>query len=147
MKSLVAVIAAVVLTGCAAGPVMYHTSTPNTADETYVCALRQVNELGYTVTTADKESARIVGQRQFHNNSLPGIGGNVKRDEINVAIYPDSGGRTRKLRITASTEQETHTLLSTRIHDLKPTDKVRADASAILNACGSGVVTTEGDKR
>ena len=133
MNTASTILALVALTGCAAGPAVYHTSTPNTADETYVCALRQINELGYTVTTADKESARIVGQRQFHNNSLPGIGGNAKRDEINVAIYPDSGGRRRKLRITASTEQGTHTLLSTQIRDLKPTDQVRADAKTATN--------------
>ena len=139
--------ALIALTACASAPAIYHTSTLNTADATYVCALSQVNERGYTVMTADKESARIIGQRQFHNASLPVIGGNVKRDELNVAIYPDSDGKSRKMRITALSDQETRTLLSTRVRDLRPTPQVRADASAILKACGDGVVVTEGAKR
>lgn len=132
------------IAGCVAPPAVYVGTTPSPTDAAYACALRQVNELGYTVIAADKASGFISGMKQTFGRFAPLVGGKAKRDQLNVAVYPADSGSGR-MRITASSERETRTILKTSIDGISPSARVRGDASAILSACTDGAITKVGE--
>ena len=64
MRTAISAISMVALVDCSSSPISYFASSPIPQDGLYTCALRKVNELGYTVTNTNKEAGFITAERQ-----------------------------------------------------------------------------------
>jgi hypothetical protein len=126
------------LAGCIQGPISYHSLTPATSDVAYNCALRRVNELGYTVTKTSKESGFIVGDKQT-STWTEAITGRRHFDRLTVSIFAtDSAWRT--VRVTAASVQVRTRVSVGDESDVPTRATAKADATAVVTACTDGVL-------
>jgi VCBS repeat-containing protein len=133
------------LVGCAKGPVSYTAPTPEPAETAYVCALRKVNELGYTVTNTSKEGAFIQADKQTSNTFGRLMTGNNFHDRLTISVF-DAGNNTRTVRVTAGGYNERSNLLGTSTNSTESSDTAKADSNTILLACAKGpVIKQAGD--
>jgi hypothetical protein len=138
MKISFTVLTLALLAGCVHGPTSYHSLTPATSDVAYNCALRRVNELGYTVTETNKESGFIVGDKQT-STWTEGITGRRHFDRLTVSIYA-ADTAWRAVRVTAASMQERTRAFSGSLSPTSTRDQVKADATAVVTACTDGVI-------
>ena len=92
---------ALILAGCATAPVSYLVAAPQPSDAAYACALRKVNELGYTVTNSNKEAGFISADKQTSGLGTKIWSGAEYHDQLTVSVYGDSASGGRKIRATA----------------------------------------------
>jgi hypothetical protein len=131
------------IAGCAAHPISFNSVTPATGDSSYDCVLRKVNELGYTVTATNRQGRFISAAREFHKSATQAFTRQRYYDRLTVSIV-DADSASRKIRITTEGTLERDNALAGQTSRAKaPTERVQADASAILTACASSPVTKE----
>jgi hypothetical protein len=138
MKISFAVLTLALLAGCIHGPTSYRSLTPATSDVAYNCALRRVNELGYTVTETNKESGFIVGDKQT-STWTEGITGRRHFDRLTVSIYA-ADTAWRAVRVTAASLQERTRLFVGEQSSVSTRETAKADASAVVTGCTDGVI-------
>jgi hypothetical protein len=142
MKQFAAALAFVLIAGCSPAPVTYHSFTPATGDTVYVCAVRHVNELGYTVTRTGKLPDYFVADRRT-SGWTEYITGRRHFDRLTASIT-QADTTWRKLRITASSVQ-VRTRVSKGQETTVPTrDKVQEDANTVVTACTIGLTKATG---
>jgi len=130
------------LGGCATAPISYVSLTPRPLEDAYSCALRKLNELGYTVTNTNKDAGFIAGTKQTSGLGTQLLTGSQYHDQLTVSIFDaESGGR--RIRATAGRIDQQTSLLGTSTSGVAPTEKGIADADALLKACGDGTVTKQ----
>ena len=142
--SLVTAIA-VVLSGCATAPISFLSSTPRPLDDAYSCALRKVNELGYTVSNTNKDAGFITGTKQTSGLGTKLLTGSEYHDQLTVSIFDDSAAGGRRIRVTAGRVDQKSNLFGTSTHAIQPSTAGIGDANTVLTACGSGPVTQQSD--
>ncbi len=140
-----AALVAVIATGCATGPVSFVSLTPRLAGDTYSCALRKVNELGYTVSNTNKDAGFITGTKQTSGLGTMILTGSQFHDQLTVSIFDAPGGNGRSIRATAGRVDQKSNVFGTSSTATAPTTAGKADANALLRACSDGTITQQGD--
>jgi hypothetical protein len=74
MKTIATALGLALVAGCAINPVQYNSPMPLGLDAAFACALRQLNELGYTVTNTDKSAGYLAAERQTRARSIVLVG-------------------------------------------------------------------------
>ena len=138
MRTVVVGLTLALAVGCVHGPISYHSVTPATGDEAYGCALRRVNELGYTVTKTNKEAGFIVGDKQT-SGWTEQLTGRRHFDRLTVSIF-DADSAWRTVRVTAASMQERTRLLVAPQSAVSTRESAKADASAVVTACSNGTM-------
>lgn len=146
MRRLSPVLLLPLLTGCATAPISYLAATPKPAPDAYSCALAKVNELGYTITNTNKEAGFITGTKQTTGLGTQILTGSKYHDQLTVSIFDDGSGG-RRIRVTSGQTQERSNLLGTSSSGVAPSEKGKADANAVLQACGEGPITQQASLR
>jgi hypothetical protein len=122
----------------------YFASSPTPQDGLYTCALRKVNELGYTVTNTNKDAGFITAEHQTSSGLGEALSGRKYHDVLTVSIFDEATGGTRRLRVTAAQTQQTAQLFGRASETgIAPSDKAKADANALLAACAPGSTITQ----
>ena len=132
------------VSACATAPISYTSATPRPLDDAYTCALRKINELGYTVSNASKDAGFIAGTKQTSGLGTQILTGSQYHDQLTISIF-ESGDGARTIRATAGRVDQKTSLFGTSATGVAPTDKGTGDANAVLTACGNGAVTKQGD--
>ena len=144
MKRILLVLAVTSIGGCvSSAPISYMAATPETGDAAYSCALAKLNEIGYTITNANKDAGFIAADRQTTGAVMEFLGGKKYHDELTVSVF-DAGGGNRKLRVTAAQTEENAGYMfgKASASGIAPSKSGKADANTILAACSQGPVTT-----
>lgn len=76
------------------GPVTYVAPAPATAESAFACAYRTINEMGFTVTNADRDAGFISAEKYIRS-------GVTYHDALSVAIFQAAGASEQTLRVTA----------------------------------------------
>ena len=134
MKTIAVLLVFVLVTGCNTKPVSFSSPMLLPQEAAFNCAFKQVNELGYTVTNADKGAGYLTAEKQTRSHSLGDLGSNTHHDRLTVSIYA-SDSATRTTRVIAASDREEHSLVMVRTAGAKPSDQVRKDAGVLLDAC------------
>lgn len=125
----------VVLGGCVTAPVSFTGLSPDSQDAMFSCALRRVNELGYTVTNTDRDAALITGTKQTSGFGTALLTGSNYHEQLTVSVYEGADGR-RTMRVTAAQVQEDAEGLGRGSRSSSaPGDIGKADAMAVLTSC------------
>ena len=143
MRRCLLLAAALAIAGCQTTPVSYFSTTPQPIGDAYSCALRKVNELGYTVTNTNREAGFITADKQTTGMFTKAFTGSEYHDVITVSVFDDPASGGRKIRVTAGTSDHQSSLLGTSSNNIAPSDKGQKDASTILSTCGEGPVTKQ----
>lgn len=134
---------AVLQMACNAGPVSYLVATPAPSETAYACALRKLNELGYTVTNANKEAGFIAGDKQTSGIGTQLLTGQQYHDQLTVSIFDAAAGAGRKIRATSGKIAQSSNIFGSSQKGVAPSDKGKADANDLLLACGTGPVSKQ----
>lgn len=142
VKALALVSSVLLLGACSSAPVSFSSTTPQPLEAAYGCALRKVNQLGYTVTNTNKDGGFINAEKQTSSGLGEFLTSKKNHDVLTVAIFDDGkGGRT--MRVTAGgSEQKSGLFASASKGDKAPSDGGKADANAILYTCAQGAAQT-----
>lgn len=93
------------LVGCAAkAPLDTSLEILEEQDRAFDCAISSINQMGFEVTTADRDAGLIRAiQRQTSNQALTtALTGGVYQYTLNVSFYQDAARHSTKMRITAN---------------------------------------------
>jgi hypothetical protein len=134
MKTIAVLLVFALLTGCSTKPVSFSSPMLLPQDAAFSCAFRQVNELGYTVTNTDKGAGYLTAEKVTRSHSLGSLGSNTHRDLLTVSIYATDSA-TRTMRVIAASSRDERSPVMVRTNGAKPSDQVRKDAGALLDAC------------
>ena len=104
------------------------------------CLLFKVNELGYAVTSNDRDGAFIQAVRQ-----TSGVLGLTTASVLQIWIYESADKELRSIYIMAGKEKHKGPMLGTGNELGTPDDKGRTDAREILMVCGDGPITQQRD--
>jgi hypothetical protein len=129
--------------GCGGTPVSYFSLTPQPSADAYTCAIRKVNELGYTVTNTNKDAGFITADKQMTGAMHKVLLGSEEHDQLTVSIFDDPATQQRKLRVTAAATTASSNLFGTKTSAKSPSDAAMADANALLSACAEGPITKQ----
>jgi type IV pilus biogenesis protein CpaD/CtpE len=142
VKALALVSSVLLLEACSSAPVSFSSTTPQPLETAYGCALRKVNELGYTVTNTNKDGGFINAEKQTSSGLGEFLTSKKYHDVLTVAIFDDGkGGRT--MRVTAAGSEQSSGLFSSASKgDKAPSNGGKADANTILSACAQGAAQT-----
>ncbi len=143
-RSLLALTSCTMMLGCSTKPISYLTTTPRPAEDAYACALRMVNQLGYTVTNTSAAAGFIAGTKQTSGLGTRILTGSEYHDQLTVSVFGDEDGG-RRIRVTAGRIDQNSNLFGTSTKSMKPSDSGKNDATTLLGECGSGAVTEQGD--
>lgn len=143
MRKLVALLAVGTLTACGGKPVSYFALTPQLAPDAYSCALRKVNELGYTVKDANRDAGFITADKQTTGALRKALMGNEDHDQLTVSVFDDAESQKRKMRVTAAATTARTTMFNTHTSGKQPSEAAIADANAVLSACSEGPITKQ----
>jgi hypothetical protein len=144
MRTLARIGLLVALSACSTSPKSYSVTTPQPADAAYSCAIRQINQLGYTLANSNAAGGMIIAEKQSSGLGSKIFLGRTNRDQLTVSIFDGATPGTRQIRVTAAETSERTNLLGTAHEGAsKPSDAAIADANALLLACGSGPVSKQ----
>jgi hypothetical protein len=129
----------VVALGCSSPPVSYLVSTKATPETAFACALREVNELGYTVTNTNKEAGFIAATKETTPGFNRFLGNAETHDQLTISIYGDSASG-RHIRATAGSVKKTTALLGQSTNGQSPSKEGVFAATEVLRTCGEGIV-------
>ncbi len=133
-------------TACSSAPISYMATTAAPEASAYECALRKINELGYTVTNADKGAGLILADHQTSSGVGEFMSGKKYRDVLTVSIFDAADSAAgRNLRVTASQSTEATWALfgNASKSQTAPSESGKADAAALLHACAPGAAVHE----
>jgi hypothetical protein len=119
-------------------PISYLANTPTPQDATYTCALRKVNELGYTVVNTDRQAGFINATKQTSGMAMAVLANAKYNDVLTVSIYDATDGDARTLRVTAGQTQERAMGFGAGAGSatgVAPSQSGIADAKSVLATC------------
>ena len=122
-----------------AKPVFYNAITPTTRDSTTTCVARQLAKVGYMVDVLDSAT---VGDRPSGQHGL-GAMGHIDHDRLTATVVAVDTASVR-LQIVATTVRITTFLNESQRQTVKTSKAVRADATAVLNACAGTMAKVTG---
>lgn len=128
---------------CKTAPISYFAATPQPAGDAYTCALRKLNELGYTISNTNKEAGFITGDKQTSGLGTRLFTGSQYTSVLTVSIFDAPSTEGRRIRVTAAQVRERSNLFATSKNAEKPSDVGIADANAVLEACTQGDITRQ----
>ena len=137
---------AVPLAGClhmSGVPISFTAPTPQTSADAYSCALRKVNELGYTITNANKEAGFITADKVTSSVAERLITSSDVYDRLTVSIFDAPDGKGRTIRATSAKTQVSTEAGNIPPRPINPSNQGMADAQGLLLACGSGPVVRQ----
>jgi hypothetical protein len=145
MRKLVSTFSFLVLAGCSGGhPISYFALTPQPSPDAYTCALRKVNELGYTITNTSKDAGFLTADKQTTGTMHKLLTNGEVHDQLTVSVFDDAATQQRKVRVTAGTTEAKSGLLGgTSTSAQSPSDSGIADANSVLSACATGPITKQ----
>lgn len=146
MRRFLPVVLLPLLGACATAPISYVAATPRPAPDAYTCVLAKVNELGYTITNTNKEAGFITATKQTSGLGTQLLTGSKYHDQLTISIFEDGTG-ARRIRATSGQTQERSNLFGTSSSGIKPSDKGKADANAVLVACGQGPIVQQASRQ
>lgn len=137
-------IAGLALAACAGSyaPVSFMSPTPRPADEAYTCALRTVNQLGYTIEATDRTSGFLRAGRQSSGAMAALLVERDYFDGLTVSIFEAADG-TYSMRVTAASSSQ-GSFNSTGRNNVPPSQQVQRDAREVLGSCGDGAIQGDG---
>ncbi len=112
------------------GPVAYVAPAPATGEGAFACAYRTINEMGFTVTNADRDAGFIAAEKYVRS-------GVTYHDALSVAIFQATGASGQTLRVTAmdgDRERDDDEPVSSRA----PSAHGRAAARIVAETCAPG---------
>jgi hypothetical protein len=101
--------------------------------------------LGYTVSNTNKDAGFIAGTKQTSGLGTKLFLGSEYHDQLTVSIFDATGGTSRTIRVTAGRTDLKGNLFGTQANATEPTAAGIADANALLQSCGQGVITRQGE--
>lgn len=130
----------VLVAACAARPESFVTRTPTPTGDAYTCALRMVNQLGFSVVNADREAGFINAERQTSGGAEVFLTGIKELDQLRISTYEDALSETTEIRVTAGQgTASAHAFSDVSETTMSaPSDSGREAARTILVACGEG---------
>jgi hypothetical protein len=144
MRRSVSMLVLIAVSACGkSGPVSYLSTTPAPTPDAYACALRKINELGYTVTNTSREAGFISGEKSTTGSLKRALTGSQYASILTVSIFDDPATKARKIRATAGQSRERSNLLTTSKSTEAPSDLGIADANSLLTACAEGTITRQ----
>jgi hypothetical protein len=145
MRTIASTLAFLALVGCSGGhPISYFALTPQPSPDAYACALRKVNELGYTITNTSKDAGFLTADKQTTGTMHKILTNSEVHDQLTVSVFDDAATQQRKVRVTAgTTEAKTGLLGGTSTSAQSPSDSGIADANSVLSACATGPITKQ----
>jgi hypothetical protein len=130
------------VSACATSPISFLVASPQPADAVFACALRKVNELGYTVTNSNKDAGFIAAQKDRSNAVAKFLSNEEKEDQLTISIFSAADGK-RQLRATAGSSKKRSTIFSQQTSTEAPSKEGIGAANDLLLACGEGVVSRQ----
>lgn len=129
---------AALMAGCATSPESFVSPSPRPHADAYSCAVRKINELGYTMTGGDRDAGFASAEKQTSGLGTQLLSGRKYFDQIVVSIFDGDGSGSTTIRVTAGQGESTAGLFakSSRSDMNKPSDSGRAAAQEIIGACG-----------
>lgn len=128
---------------CKTAPISYFAVTPQPAADAYTCALRKINELGYTISNTNKEAGFITGDKQTSGLGTRLLSGSQYTSVLTVSIFDAPSTVGRRMRVTAAQVRERSNLFTTSKNAEKPSDVGISDAKTVLEACTEGGITRQ----
>ncbi len=125
---------ALTVVACATAPVSFVSTTPEPTDAAYNCAMKKLNELGYTVSNTNKDAGFITGAKQTSSGVGEFMTGKKYHDILTISIF-DADEGSRRLRVTAAQSQEAAWFGNASKSGIKPSAAGMAAARAILSTC------------
>lgn len=144
LVTMMASMAVISIGGCASSaPISFMAATPDAGPSAYTCALRKLNEIGYTITNTNKEAGFITADKQTTGAFAEALLGKKYHDQLTVSSF-DAGDGTGKLRVTAAQTEENAGFMFGKASSsgVAPSAKGKADANTILLSCAQGPITT-----
>jgi hypothetical protein len=130
------------LTACASGPHEAHRDravVEGTLSDGFDCAMREVNDRGFVVDSADRASGFLRAERNGTGLMDSLLGGIRVLDAVTVVVFEDGAGRT-VMRVTpARTEIQVRGEDRGNRLDRPASSDGRTAAREILEACGQPV--------
>jgi len=140
MKRLTFLFPALVLAAaCSTSPISYTASTPTPQDGAYSCALRKVNELGFTVVNTDRQGGFITAEKQTSGLGTALLTGRKYTDALTVSIFDGADAQSRTIRVTAAQVTENAMGFGAASKTgIKPSPTGIKAAQEVLTACAPG---------
>lgn len=128
--------------GCiSTAPASFSAVTPEPIESAYACALRRVNELGYTVTSTTKEAGFITADKQTSGAGTMFLSGEAFKDQLTVSIF--GADSARRIRVSTAQRSEKSTGFSNATKAFAPSERGKRDAQAVLSSCATGAIAAE----
>jgi hypothetical protein len=131
------------LAACANGPISYLAATPQSSADAYSCAVRKVNELGYTITNTNKDAGFVTGTKQTSGLGTQFLTGSQYHDQLTISVFDQPNSPERQMRATTGRIDQRASLFGTSTTGVKPSSIGISDANAVLMACGKGTITQQ----
>lgn len=142
-RAWLALVAACLPAGCGATMWPSFTGTgSSSASETFACSVEKAKSMGYATGAIDEKDRRLNARKQVKPRHQDYD--ELRRiDELRIQVPRVMGGGSGpELRIQAVTYSMRATRRGPTQYDHVASDQVRADARALLDACGGGTGTT-----
>ncbi|HEY4302835.1 MAG TPA: hypothetical protein VGM82_00095 [Gemmatimonadaceae bacterium] len=135
--------ASLLTAACGGKPISYLVTTPQPSETVYGCALRKMNELGYTITNTSREAAFVAGTKQTSGTARKIFTGDEYHDQLTVSVFDDTKTGQRTMRATTGRVNQKSNLFGTSSSSIDPSDTGKQDANDLLLACGEGAVSKQ----
>lgn len=142
---------AVAVVGCGGHPQSYMSPVDLSQSDAYSCAMEFVNEQGYTVQNADKESGIIQARRESSGLVAEALSGERTWQVLSISIFEGSSkGDEPAQRMNVTAAKATQGVLANAFgtgsieEGGTPTDETKQDAQNLIEECGGTVTTAEG---
>jgi len=124
-------------------PISFTAPTPQTSADAYSCALRKVNELGYTITNANKDAGFITADKVTSSVAEHLFTNSEVFDRLTVSIFDAADGKGRTIRATSAKTQVSTEAGNIPPRSINPSGQGIADAQGLLLTCGSGPIVRQ----
>jgi hypothetical protein len=142
MRFGVMLVIAIFISACQTAPISYLAPVPQGDGDAYSCALRQFNQLGFSIANADREAGFITGEKQTSGLGMALLANQTTFDHITVSIFEDgSAGHT--MRVTAGSMNQRVMGLGAGAGSRNPNapqESAKEAARQILRACADGPI-------
>lgn len=140
MKKIAMTLALALVAGCSTKPLAVISPTTLPMDAAFDCSFRQVNVMSYAVVSTDKAAGYIYAEKVTRSKDLGVLGGNTSRDRLTITIY-DRDSTLHKIRVVASSEKDSHSVVGIQHNPRRPSNQVKADADSLLSRCEKAPVS------
>lgn len=148
---LVSLTVSVVVVGCGGHPQSYMSPIEMGHNDAYSCTMQFLNESGYTVKNADKESGIVQARQESSGLVEEAFTGERTWQVISVSIFEgaseESNEAEQRMNVTAAQASQgvfADALGTGSIEEGgTPSDETKKDAKNLIEECGGTVTSTE----